>query len=759
MQQYPPEVDLSNCDKEPIHIPGSIQPHGLLLVLDPASLQIQQISANCADWLGQPATAWLNQPLQALFAEQEISALRHALAADPLQHNPTYLWTVPLGTPPTPFDASVHLSNGMLLLELEPARLPSSAPKDFYRLVKGCIQRIQQAPTFDDFCQIAAAEVQMLTGYDRVMVYRFDADGHGSVIAEARAPALQPFLGLHYPASDIPKQARALYLLNWLRMIVDVDYAPAPIVPPLNPASQAPVDLSYAALRSVSPIHVEYLQNMGVHASMSISLVHNGELWGLIACHHMQPRYLTYEVRNACEFLAQAVSLQLDVKQNAADYAYHAQLQTASQRLIAAMAQAPVWHIGLREHAELVLNFVEASGAAICTSDGIALYGQTPPESAVAQLIDWLQQQEDVEVLATDQLAALLPEWAEHSAVASGILALPIVRELGEYLIWFRPEEVQTVNWSGAPTKAVTLTDDGLRLSPRKSFELWKETVRGHSQDWLPLELETVAELRTAVAGVILQRTEELARLNTQLQRTNLELDAFAYIVSHDLKEPLRGIHNYAAFLVEDYSAQLDADGSAKLATLVRLSQRMETLINSLLYYSRVGHSEFHVVPVDVNTLLAEALDVLQVQIEQAGVELRVPAPLPVVSGDRERLGEVLSNLISNALKYRHASAPWIEIGALAAEQAPQALERDFCVLYVRDNGIGIDQRHHETIFRIFKRLHARNAQGGGTGVGLTIVKRIIERHGGTIWLESQPEQGTTFFFTLPTAQAVDEHA
>jgi light-regulated signal transduction histidine kinase (bacteriophytochrome) len=284
-------------------------------------------------------------------------------------------------------------------------------------------------------------------------------------------------------------------------------------------------------------------------------------------------------------------------------------------------------------------------------------------------------------------------------------------------------------------------------MSPRQSFDLWQETVQGCAQPWKPCEIEAVAELRSLIVGVVLRQADELSLMNFELQRSNEDLDSFAYIASHDLKEPLRGIHNYANFLMEDYEEVLDDDGIAKLQTLVRLTQRMEDLINSLLYFSRLGRTELMRQTVNLDELVHQTIATLTIARPQNEVEFRIPQSLPSIEGDLAQVNELLTNLISNAIKYNDKASKWIEIGFIAGNEE----NSDFYPLtfYVRDNGIGILQEHLDKIFQIFRRLHGRDDFGGGTGVGLTIARKIVERHGGRIWVESTPAQGSTFYFTL----------
>ena len=743
-------IDLTSCDREPIHVPGRVQPHGVLLVLAEPDLRIMQASTSTAQYLGRAAESLLGQPLAALLGDEYVQYLRNTLDIETIDQNPLYIWTSQLGAGGQHFDGLIHRHNGALILELEPSHTASAPRSDFYRMVKTVVARLQGAPSFDAFCNTAVAEVRALTGFDRVMIYTFDADGHGSVIAEALAPNVPSFLGLHYPASDIPQQARALYLRNWLRLIPDAHYTPADVVPTLTPDTGAPLDLSYATLRSVSPIHLEYMANMGVRASMSISIIDDGALWGLIACHHLSPRYLPYEVRAACEFLGQAFSLQLTAKRDSEDHQYRAQVNTVGLRLIQQIAEVHPLDYALTAGRPSMLDLVDAGGAALCIDGQIVSLGQTPTDDQIRALIAWLGAQPERGIYSIASLATACPELANCKDTASGVLAAPISRAQGEYLLWFRPELLQVVNWGGEPTKAVELHDDDVRLRPRRSFELWQQMVALHARPWKGFEIAAASDLRNAVLSIVLRRVAELAQRNAELERSNVELDAFAYIASHDLKEPLRGLHNYAHFLIEDYGDKLDSEGQAKLQTLIRLTQRMETLIDTLLHYSRIGRVDLVLQQADLNVVLREVLDRLAMSIEQQQVQLRIPRPLPTIQYDAVSLGEVFYNLILNAIKYNTKPEKWVEIGyqEVAPHNSADASGALY-TFYVRDNGIGIQEKHFETIFRIFERLHVRDQFGGGTGAGLTIAKKIVERHGGRIWLESTLTVGTTFFFTI----------
>jgi light-regulated signal transduction histidine kinase (bacteriophytochrome) len=412
---------------------------------------------------------------------------------------------------------------------------------------------------------------------------------------------------------------------------------------------------------------------------------------------------------------------------------------------------------GLVKDKSNLLNLVGAQGVAIYANDHLSIIGKTPRKAEISDLIEWVETKNNNDNFYTDCLPKIYPNAEKFKNVASGLLALSISQIQKNYILWFRPEVIQTVNWGGNPNKSGEVEqDDSLRLSPRKSFELWQETVRLKSLPWKQCEIDAVLELKNAIVGIVLRKADELARINVELARSNSELDAFAYIASHDLKEPLRGIHNYSSFLLEDYANILNEDGVSKLQTLVRLTQRMEDLIESLLHFSRLGRMDLSMQKTNLNELVKNVIDIISINLKETKVDIRIPRPLPFILCDRVQVNEVFANLISNAIKYNDKVDKWVEIGFLDSKQLEnkdtrsgkdEASQR--IIFYVRDNGIGIREKHIDTIFRIFKRLHAPHKYGGGTGAGLTIAKKIVERHKGEIWVESKYGEGSTFYFTL----------
>jgi len=489
-------VDLSACEREPVHIPGAIQPYGLLFALDLADLTVRHVSVNCLEKLSRQPAELIGQPLGVLLDEASVDLVRQALQQGRLGEV-TPLELAMLGQRADSWQAYAHSSHGLVFLEFEPVDvLRTSKPFPTLTSLRETIGRLTTASNLQELCQMAAVEVRHLTGYARVMVYRFDELANGEVIAEDRQENLEPYLGLHYPASDIPAQSRALFLRNRLRVIADARYEPAPITPALNAVNGQPLDLSMSVLRSAAAVHREYLHNMGVRASLTISLALEGRLWGLIACHHDAPKHPSLSEREACAVIGKVVSAQVVSQMEAEDHAY----RLRSGEILARLARRLDQQVGyftdaLLQDEQDLLALAGASGAGIWNKNQIVLIGRTPPTDNVPMLIRWLKETTTDSVFATNELPALYGE-KDFAEVASGLLSLRISRDPDVYILWFRPEVVQTVNWAGDPAKAAEPAGDSGQLHPRRSFALWKETVRGKSLPWRPVELDHVRRLR-----------------------------------------------------------------------------------------------------------------------------------------------------------------------------------------------------------------------------------------------------------------------
>jgi light-regulated signal transduction histidine kinase (bacteriophytochrome) len=531
------------------------------------------------------------------------------------------------------------------------------------------------------------------------------------------------------------------------------------LVPLANPDTGLPLDMTYCALRGASLMYTEYLANMGVAATLTMPILIDGELWGLIACHHLTATHFPYQLRAACELLAQVTSLQLKSAEQREQILYRLRLDGIHQQLVAKAALENDLLV-LSDSQPSLLDAMDATGAALYHLDRWWCAGHTPTVPQLEALAEWLNQRPEFDlesrpVFATNALSSEYPAGAELAAVASGVLAVRVSRLRRSLIVWFRPETLQTVNWAGNPNdKPFVPGSHGARLTPRRSFDLFVESVHERALPWSLLEIDSALRLRLLVMELVISRSEQLAELNVDLTNSNEELDAFAYVASHDLKEPLRGIQRYAHQLL-DGAQNLDPENRQRVENLMRLTLRMDSLLDSLLHFARVGRTTLDFEAINLNEILAEALEMIGVRQNENACTFVLLRPLPTIACDAVRVREIFSNLVSNAIKYNHHLCPRVELGYFATDElgrpgnAPDKADGQI-IFYVRDDGIGIEPRHFEQIFRMFKRLHAREGFGGGVGAGLTVVKKVIHRHGGSIWLDSAVGVGSTFYFTLP---------
>ncbi|MGD1698429.1 ATP-binding protein [Dapis sp. BLCC M229] len=734
----------SNIDyNEQIHIPNFIQDHGVLLVLQEPDLDIIQVSSNTEEWLNIPPENLLEQNIECLLYSHQIDNIRQNLAGDFEYINPLQL-SIKCGNEVRLFNSIIHRNDGVVILELEACEDESGLDfSQFYQLTFPIINKIQKSGNLHELCEIVVKEIRKITEFDRVMIYKFHPDDSGEVIAEDKREDQEAYLGLHYPAYDVPQVARAVFSVKFIRTIPNINSSIVELVPKFNPLTNQLLDLTFSVLRGVSPCHIEYLDNMGVMGSMSISLVKEEKLWGLIACHHQSVKYIPYDKQVICEFLGKIMSIHIPMREQNDNLDYKVSLKSVQSEVIKIISESDDLLNVITNIGSKLLTIVGATGSVISLEGEYHKIGITPSDAEITELINWLKNQMNTDIYSTDSLPIIYPSAKKFKESVGGLLVLEIAKLQEVYVLWFRPEVSQTVNWAGNPEYPIEIESDGkMKLCPRKSFEQWQEIVKFHSLPWQSYEIQGAQEFKSAIVGIVMRRISELAKINLELEKSNNELDSFTYIASHDLKEPLRGIHNYSTFLIEDYGEILNEDGRAKLDTLVRLTQRMEDLINALLFFSRLGRQELHKSSIDLNKLIENVAEVVRMSKPGSSIEIRKMENLPGIYGDKILMEEVFSNLINNAVKYNKKEDKIVKIGYEETEESAS-------IIYVKDNGIGIREKHLETIFKIFKRLHGKDKFGGGTGVGLTIVKKIIERHGGQIWLESKYGEGTTFYVKL----------
>lgn len=701
-------------------------------------LRIHQVSENLEAALGTPLATALQAPVDHVIGTAGREVLERALGTHSIDGHPLYI-----GTLLTPhghaLDAVVHRHKGTLILEVEPAmHAADGAFASMYPLVRTFVASLQAVGTIDALTDLAAREVHHLTHFGRVTIYRIERDGSLQALAEARNEAYDTLVGTHLSGAGITPELRNLYSHNPLRLVADVDDTPVGLVPPLHPSTGRTTDLTYAALRAASDAQRETMRRMGAKASLTLALTVRGNLWGLIACHHATPCSLSFEVRTACEHLAQILSLQIEAKEDRAEIAHRLELRRILVRLLAAMADRDHFHEGLLEHPADLLRFASASGAAIVRQGECVRIGAAPDEASILRLTEWLANAHPGEVFHTDRVAATYPDSAALLPQASGVLAVQVSQLHRHYVLWFRPETPHTVRWAGdAPDAAIA--HDSQHVLGRTRH--WQERIAHTSRPWRTSEVETAAEFRYAVLNIVLRRAEEAAELASELRRANHELEAFSYSVSHDLRAPLRHIAGYAELLDEMEGQHVSARGRHFLQTISESSRFAGKLVDDLLTFSQMGRGALHLTDVDLAQLVRGVVRDLTPDQGRRHIEWDI-ATLPVVRADPAFLQLAMRNLLSNAVKYTRGRDP-ARIHIDAEQTDAETIVR------IADNGVGFSMEYVAKLFGVFQRLH-RMDEFEGTGIGLANVRRIIDRHGGRTWAEGELDRGATFYFALP---------
>ncbi len=689
-------LDLTVCDREPIHIPGAIQPHGLLLVADAAS---GLVVAGAGDIETRLATDWLGCDLSDLIA-QDAGAL---LAEQGGRGGP--IIAAPVTGLAERLDVTIHRNGDRLLVELEPVAAMPTTAAHMLGLLNAMATGFERASNLQALCERAAIAFRQLTGFDRVMVYRFLDDEAGRVMAEDKVAGLGTFLNHHFPASDIPKQARALYVRNRTRTIPRIDYVPAV----LRPAGFATLDLSDVALRSVSPIHLRYLSNMGVGASASISIVKDGLLWGMIACHHGSPKGLTPDIRAASATLASGLARQIRAKEEAETYRERLRLRAAEDAVIPKLATDPAPRSIVTALRDDLRRMLRGDGFAYVEGSVVDTDGLCPSDDDIVDLAAWARRRGGIEPFATHELPSIFPNAAAYSAVASGVLALPLVDE-GAMLLWFRAEQIEEVEWAGNPHKAVSV-DPNAVLTPRTSFESWTQAVSGRSRRWTREEIEATHRLRRAFHDAHVN--QRLRLLNGDLQRTLADKDALIAQKDVLMKEVNHRVQNSLQLVAAFLSLQAKSSDDAKVKE--HLAEAQARLAAVALVHRRLYRDD-QVESVDLSRYLEELAGDMKTSLgedwaSQMSLDL---APVLVPTDRAVNIGLVLTELIINASKYAYGGRPGPI--AIVLEQHRNRLR-----LIVADKGVG---KPAEASAR---------TPGGRIGFGSRMMNAVVAGLSGTI--------------------------
>ena len=711
-----PPVTLANCDQEPIHIPGLIQPHGVLLALDLADCVVHA-SANLPFWFGAAAPALGETLLPAHFEGRQQVHQLIAMARDAeLDGGQVVVQHAVIDMAGQVFDVFAHRHRSAVIVEFERRAAAPEQEADVATMLHGVVQLFRQQASIEGLMGVAARVVRQLTGFDRVMGYRFRADDSGDVIAEERRPELPPYLGWRYPASDIPAQARRLYSISPMRLIADVDAPPVAVQG--RPDADQPLDMSHAVLRAVSPIHLEYLRNIGVAASMSLSIMVEGRLWGMLACHHGTPRQVPYRVRSTCALLTELLAAHVLARlgaQRGAEILVHERLRgqlmddvKGASRAVSVLAgQAPEIMRAFGADALLVAQF----GA-------VQVHGEVPAELQ-APLLRWLAEHLPPErVLATDALAARAPSLRPWLGGWAGALALGYDEPSQAMLVLLRREQVATVDWGHDPNKQVGVGPSGPRLTPPGSFALWRETVRETSEPWSEIEIESMRRLQTDLSRSVALRRAEMAHYRTMVE---------------------------AALTRQQHPA------GAGAAVAPGHEGHTELLIRQVLELAELRQPgmESDRRPVDLQALVVERVEHVRAQHPGASVFVDVPAgdaedDRPLVLGERARLVRMLDALLDNAVRYGTAG----ESVVVRLYRSPDAVS-----IEISNISAMIDSAIVAELFSGTASSASQDDLRAGLGFGLYRAQSIAHAHGGNISY-AYDEPFVTMCVTLPRGPA-----
>jgi two-component system, chemotaxis family, sensor kinase Cph1 len=718
--------------------PAASSRTAILFVLNEADLTVVAASANAADAVGLLPSALIRVPITELLVSATTEALDSALRSScgeaairvRFQRSPQL----------AEWQGLTHQSDGLILLELGPL-LPTEQAEALFGQHRFAIERIRVSESVEAACEALATEIRRLTGFDRVMVYRFDPDWNGEVVAEAKAEDAHSYYGHYFPAGDFPPQARALYTSNRVRLIPDARYTASPIIPDIVSSAGLPIDLSSVMLRSVSPVHLEYLANMGVVASMSVSVIRDGQLWGLVACHHPNPRVLAFRVLEACDLLARGMAWHLDSQEHAAAVACLADVRRLEAELTAGADDNRDYRDRIASIAPALLSLTRSQGLAICEGQAVWSVGKVPTNEQILALVRWLHATGE-ERLTTDHLPSRFTPADLYRTLASGISAA----NLGNgWRIWFRQEWEHERTWAGEPGKP-TPAPDGGRISPRKSFASWQEQVRGRSRPWTAPDLFAVAEVGALIVRIVLDHY-----MRQDFQRRKLEsVGQMAGGLAHELNSLLQPIVSMAQMALEDHQA--DEELSETLTVILGSANRAAEIVQGiLLYVRRSTHERRHV---SLANAVASELQVLRRTLPPGiCLDLRINEGAGKVRIPSSELGQIIKNLVVNAIHALEGRGKvTVNVDEIHVADA-QAVRLEvpagrYGRILVSDDGPGIAP---DLMGRIFEPFFTTKDIGQGTGLGLSIVRGIVRSSGGTISVRNLPEGGAAFEVVLPS--------
>lgn len=736
-------VNLENCEDEPIHIPGLIQPHGFLIAANNENGIISVCSENINNYLDFDYKEVLGKDISQIFQEDFINKIELFQTGS---NSPLMMFDFVIKE--RLFSFTVHNNDSEIIIEGEPTEDQFINNNKLYNSSKQLLSYIEDTSTLKELANSVAIAIKNITQYDRVMVYRFDSQYNGEVFAESKEEHLEPFLGLHYPHTDIPVQARELYIKNLLRIIGDVDYNPVPLYT-FQDSNVQTLDIGQSVLRSVSPIHIQYLKNMGVGATLTISLLYQGKLWGLITCHHYSPKYINQEIRNTVKLHGHFITSQIDVRMLNEQYEVSLKGSKNVDQLTSKKLNFNRKSIKSLFDDKAIIDLCNSSGVSAIIGDNIYTHGETPKKEHILMLCNTLHHYSHNGKLVTQSLSRITSDLPLVSNEFPGINYQSLGNE-NDCIIWYRHTTLKDIHWAGDPSKAIEKDKNG--LSPRKSFKKFTENVSDSSKPWLQSEIDASIKFfnffQTHLRSILVnEEKENQQKLSAILKEANDELENINWISTHDLQEPLRKIRMMASSIImKGELTPLPDDVQNKILRMQHSAERMQTLITDILKYTKanVQNNEFE--PVDINLMLVSIKQELKDSLGDVNAKL-VLEPLPLVEGMPFLLKQVFLNIIYNSLKFRSKSRhPIIKISA--NEDTKNGFEK-YSLIEIEDNGIGFDNQYKDKVFKIFSRLNNKSDYPG-SGVGLALCKKIMTKHNGFINATGVLGKGTTIQLYFP---------
>lgn len=750
-----PSINLDNCAREQIQIPGLIKPHGYLLASNYDFL-ITHHSENCVQLFGDKDLTKLTA--QQLLGDQLVASLTSFFQVN---SNEKY-FIEPLNVLGG-FSCLVHRTSTGFIFEIEKSDIDEGRSTRLLKSINRILAVISESVELRQLLNQFSEVLRDFLSIDRVMVYKFDSEWNGQVIAESKNETLEPFLNLHYPASDIPEQARLLYTRNWLRIIPDVNYTPVRILPDCGAFSDAPLDLSDSVLRSVSPIHIQYLKNMGVGATLVMSIVIEGKLWGLVACHHYSPIYIQMEVGYLCEMFAKIISVNI---QRLLQLKYNSDLHKLERNLSAINLNIlKQWKIqnALLHTDPTIMDLIRCDGVAVYYNETIETKGNTPPESFLRDLTVWLEVNRKEDIFFS---SCLQHDWPEHTipASAAGVVALRLGKDPNDFIIWFRSEMMEQINWAGDPNNKVLIDPDTLQLSPRRSFAAFKQLVKGKSTKWEESEIAGIRRLRVHILEflafekirletLVNEKTRQLAEALQTVEEAKIVVEENLKIkshmlssMSHEIRTPLNGILGIAHAIksmvdsseVKGYVDLISQSGKRLLATLTSVLELAELEANK---------KSIKVESCDLTSISREAINILTPLAESKKLALEFHADRQSLEclGDANLISQILYNIIGNAIKYTFHGSIQVTLSEESLKDTPYAS------VIVEDTGIGMSSEFLEKIFTPFSQESMGiSRKFEGVGLGLSLTKKYIDILGGIIQIESEKNKGSRFVVMFP---------